>query len=723
VIIVVMGGVNLYALFQLRQLTAMSTEMASYHYPAVESAKRLLGSLYAQLNSEKKYLATKDAAFLTNFNEEVEEFQRSLQHLLGEESTSQGQGLLQEVSRLLQERLVLFHDGFRPAAGKASATLAGYESRRDALTDRMSSSIQSYIDLHEARVSVGVSESRASAVKAEAVTQQLVLVALVFGLGLAGIASYTILRPLRELQGHIKQIGQGKFGQPLQIAAPAELKDLVDTVNWMGVKLQELDDMKSEFLAHVSHELRTPMASIQEGTHLLLDEIPGPLTQEQRTTLRIMADSSRRLIHLISTILDLSKMEAGMMEYRIVPVDLKRIADISVNKVRLLADSKHVQLLVENVGERVWVKVDAPRIEQVLDNLLSNALKFSPEGGIVKLQMKPDQQAGVLEVSVSDTGPGIAADDLPHIFERFYQGRTKAKSAAAGSGLGLALAKKVVEAHGGRIWIESEAGKGTAVRFILRSAKQGREQEETGRMTRLIVQAVILSTILGGCTAWGPTSPNRPYFVLESTEAKTFQSLARKQDGILEKCSEIASCDHAYFTRALLGLYERREIAEKYFGKVIALDPKSQLAASSKAWMSLLQGYPAPASLSWLDTLFGAPAIASTNSALVKAADRLVRDLLEWEGNVQTVEYLQRELADRDHKIESLLKKDPGKVASDPALVQNLQKQLHDRDKKIEELSTQLEALKRIDQEMREKVRPIRPPSTVAPLPAPDTLP
>jgi hypothetical protein len=210
---------------------------------------------------------------------------------------------------------------------------------------------------------------------------------------------------------------------------------------------------------------------------------------------------------------------------------------------------------------------------------------------------------------------------------------------------------------------------------------------------------------------------------LESTEAKTFQSLARKQDGILEKCSEIGSCDHAYFTRALLGLYERREIAEKYFGKVIALDPKSQLAASSKAWISLLQGYPAPASLSWLDIFFGAPAIASTNSALVKATDRLVRDLLEWEGNVQTVEYLQRELADRDHKIESLLKKDPGKVASDPAVVQNLQKQLHDRDKKIEELSTQLEALKRIDQEMREKVRPIRPPSTVAPLPAPDTLP
>ena len=476
VIIAVMGGVNLYALLQLRQLTAMSTEMASYHYPAVESAKRLFGSLYAQLNSEKKYLATKDAAFLANFNEEVEEFQRSLQQVLSRESAPQGQQLLHETGRLLQERLVLFHDGVEQSAGKIP--VVGYESRRDAIMDRMSATIQGYVDLHEARVSVGVSESRASAVRAEAVTQQLVLVALVFGLGLAGVASYTMLRPLRQLQGHIKEIGQGKFGQPLEIKAPAELTDLVDTVNWMGGKLQELDDMKAEFLAHVSHELRTPMASIQEGTHLLLDEIPGPLTQEQRTTLRIMADSSRRLIHLISTILDLSKMEAGMMEYRIVPVDLKRVAGISINKVRLLADSKHIQLVFESAGERVWVKADAPRVEQVLDNLLSNALKYGPEGSIVKLHMRPDLHAGVLEIAVADSGPGIAAEDLPHIFERFYQGRTKAKNSSAGSGLGLALAKKVVEAHGGRIWIESEVGKGTTVRFILRLVKQGKVKGE-----------------------------------------------------------------------------------------------------------------------------------------------------------------------------------------------------------------------------------------------------
>src|SRR3989304_2087920 len=160
-------------------------------------------------------MATKDGTFLTNFNEEVEEFQRSLQHLRSQESSPQGLRLLQETGRLLQERLVLFHDEIQQVYDKTSATVPGYENRRDALMDRMSASIQSYVDLHEARVSVGVSESRASAAQAEAVTEQLVLVALVFGLGLAGIASYTILRPLRQLQGHIKKIGQGNFGTPL----------------------------------------------------------------------------------------------------------------------------------------------------------------------------------------------------------------------------------------------------------------------------------------------------------------------------------------------------------------------------------------------------------------------------------------------------------------------------------------------------------------------------
>lgn len=469
----VMAGVNLYALFQLRQLTALSANMVTLHYPAIESAKHLLTVLYAQLNSEKKYLVVRDATFLRHFDEEVEEFHRSLQTLEAQELTSKGNQLLKDIKRMQQERLTMLHEKLENKGSTSALPPGSYESRRDILMDHISATLQQFIEMHETGISVGVSRSRESSAQAEAVTEQLVLLALVFGITLAGFASYTILRPLRQLQSHIKQIGQGNFRTSLNIRAPSELRDLVDAVNRMGTKLQELDDMKEEFLAHVSHELRTPMASIQEGTHLLLDEIPGPLSQEQRTTLRIMADSSRRLITLISTILDLSKMNAGMMEYRIVPTDIKRVADMSVNKVQLLADAKHVQLLLEAPGQQVWVKADVFRIEQVLDNLLSNALKFSSEGGIVKVVMKPDPSVGTLEVSVTDGGPGIQPEDLPYIFERFYQGRTKAKQAAPGSGLGLALAKNVVEAHGGRIWIESEAKKGTTVRFTLLLLKPG----------------------------------------------------------------------------------------------------------------------------------------------------------------------------------------------------------------------------------------------------------
>lgn len=247
-------------------------------------------------------------------------------------------------------------------------------------------------------------------------------------------------------------------------------------------------------------------------------------------------------------------------------------------------------------------------------------------------------------------------------------------------------------------------------------------------MMWLVIQTTILLAVLGGCTTWPATPLHKPFFGLEQTESKWIQPLIRKQEAGLAKCSETGSCDHAYFIRALLGLYESREVAENYFGKVIAVAPKSQLAISSKVWIQLLQEHPAPASISWLDAVIGAPVIANTNASLSRAAERLVRDLLEREGVIhqfrsmkeddyQMVEVLQRELADRDRKLESLSKK------AESASVQGLQKQLAERDKKIEELSTQLEALKRIDQEMREKVRPIRPPSTTAPVLAPDTTP
>jgi hypothetical protein len=233
---------------------------------------------------------------------------------------------------------------------------------------------------------------------------------------------------------------------------------------------------------------------------------------------------------------------------------------------------------------------------------------------------------------------------------------------------------------------------------------------------------------LAGCAAWSSAPQfSQPYFVVEAGEAKSLHALAKKQEALFQKCAEHNSCDHVYFTRALLGLYESRDTATKYFEKVIAVAPKSQLASSSKLWVELLEHHAAPVQQSWFQSVISAPAVSESQAILAQASDRLVRDLLDREltiqqlralkeADAQSLEILQRELAERERKMDSVNgKKGAAKSQNEPGLVLNLQKQLADQDKKIEELTSQLEALKRIDQEMRDKVRPIRPPTTVAP--------
>jgi two-component system sensor histidine kinase GlrK len=296
--------------------------------------------------------------------------------------------------------------------------------------------------------------------------------ALVLGLGLAGIASYSILGPLRRVKAQIRRIGKGQFGGTISLAVPQELRDLVEQVNLMGDKLQKLDEMKSEFLANISHELRTPLTSIREGSQLLLDGIPGELTKDQRETLSIISDSSQRLNHLIGNLLDLSRMEADMVAYNFNPTDLNRLALRATEKVKFLADRKNIYMEIDLVPEKVKIQeVDGPRMEQVFENFLSNAIKFSPKGAKILIRSKPDSDNKGIHFIVEDTGPGILKEDLPHVFERFYQGKTPEGRAFVGSGIGLALAKRVIEDHGGTIWAESTFGKGTALHFILSPRK------------------------------------------------------------------------------------------------------------------------------------------------------------------------------------------------------------------------------------------------------------
>jgi signal transduction histidine kinase len=229
-------------------------------------------------------------------------------------------------------------------------------------------------------------------------------------------------------------------------------------------QLETASRHKSEFLANMSHELRTPLNAIIGFSEVLGERMFGELTEKQEEYLRDIHASGQHLLSLINDILDLSKIEAGRMDLELTDVYLAATLDNALTLVRERAGRRGIALNM-TLDERVQeIRADERKIRQVVLNLLSNAIKFTPDGG--RIDVRAVSSGGVVEVSVSDTGVGIAPEDQAVIFEEFRQVGTAAKK-VEGTGLGLALSRKFVELHGGRIWVESQAGVGSTFTFTI----------------------------------------------------------------------------------------------------------------------------------------------------------------------------------------------------------------------------------------------------------------
>ena len=234
-----------------------------------------------------------------------------------------------------------------------------------------------------------------------------------------------------------------------------------------SAQLEAASRHKSEFLANMSHELRTPLNAIIGFSEILAEKMFGDINEKQTEYLQDILESGRHLLSLINDILDLSKIEAGRMELEVSDFDLPNAIDNALILVRERANRRGITL-AHSVDERLGtIRGDERKVKQVLLNLLSNALKFTPEGG--RIDVGAGGHDGVAEIAVTDTGVGIAPEDQEAVFEEFRQVGTADKK-VEGTGLGLALSRKFIELHGGRIWVESEVGKGSTFRFTLPSA-------------------------------------------------------------------------------------------------------------------------------------------------------------------------------------------------------------------------------------------------------------
>jgi signal transduction histidine kinase len=245
-------------------------------------------------------------------------------------------------------------------------------------------------------------------------------------------------------------------------AARAEAESVQRLLAEQNERLRELDGLKDEFVSLVSHELRTPLTSIRGYLEILLAD--GVLGDEHRRYLGIVDRNSERLLHLISDLLFLAQVDAGKLDFELGPVDLEEIVEECVETSLPTAGAKGIALTART--ERVpKLQGDRARLVQVLDNLVSNALKFTPSGGRVEVRLQAVDGAAVVEIE--DTGLGLAEDEQDKLFERFFRSSRAAENAIPGTGLGLAIAKAIVERHGGRIELDSTLNVGTTVRVEL----------------------------------------------------------------------------------------------------------------------------------------------------------------------------------------------------------------------------------------------------------------
>jgi signal transduction histidine kinase/DNA-binding NarL/FixJ family response regulator len=266
-----------------------------------------------------------------------------------------------------------------------------------------------------------------------------------------GLAVFTVNRALYTEETN----------QTLRIAA-RELEPIL----LANFQAEALEKLKADFTAMIVHDLRAPLTAIMSGAAILEDGLVGPVTDEQKNWLLKISTGSRNLLNLINDFLDLSKIEAGRLELVKAEIDLAQLIRASLDDYTVLAREKKISLSARIEQPLSPLTADPGRLGQVFTNLISNAIKFTAEGGAIELGAAPSS-ASEIKVWVKDSGVGIPAHEIGNLFEKYRQTQSGKTSKHKGTGLGLVICKMIVESHGGKIWAESEAGKGTTFFFAL----------------------------------------------------------------------------------------------------------------------------------------------------------------------------------------------------------------------------------------------------------------
>jgi two-component system, NtrC family, sensor histidine kinase GlrK len=440
----VYGGV------QLRQLSRTSDVLVRDSITLTQHTQRQFQDIALMERQANLYSVTSDTRYAAAFNAYYATFTRTLDSIAAYVPSSHIEPVRLTGSEAAS--LVRGTDG----QFLTTATVNQRFSRLSRAADNLAEKARLGIDAR-----LGQVERQASA------TQQRllwVLMALVpAALAVAGIFWYYVLRPLRAIDRAISDLGRGAFSHEIAISGPADLAALGRQLEWLRTRLLDIALERNRFLRHMSHELKTPLANIREGTDLLLDGAVGPIDDNQREVAAILRENALRLQQLIENLLSYSAWKARASSVELTSFRLGSLVGTVIDSQRLAMAARNISLDM-HVAD-LHLMADRAKLKLVLENLLSNALKFTPRGGTIHLHAYTDGQTTVIDFA--DTGPGIAPEERDKVFDAFYSGNAPHGGPLKGTGIGLSVVREFVEAHGGTVAIITGEYPGAHLRIRL----------------------------------------------------------------------------------------------------------------------------------------------------------------------------------------------------------------------------------------------------------------
>jgi two-component system sensor histidine kinase GlrK len=428
----------IWALVNLDRLAEQSEELVNNGRTAAENNRRLTEQVGSLDRHAQQYKVLRNSDGLQLVQQDVVALERVLNDMRPLTELADATPKLQSIATHAR-RVVITLQKPDASAADMQAAIDEIGPMRLLVTD-LTNTLTRYVDhmLNDLQESTRKAQQVSAWQVAALVPGTLVLVLFFILL---------VAKPIRQLDNAISQLGQSGFAKPIEVKGPTDLQRLGRQLEWLRLRLLELAQEKNRFLRHMSHELKTPLANIREGTELLLDGTVGQLDSPQREVTDILRMNGLKLQQLIENLLSFSAWQTKTEVLTLSDFPMHDLV-ISVAKAQRLAlKAANIQLKLDI--DELTVNADREKIRTVLDKLLSNAIKFTPRGGLITVRAFATKRGFVLEFG--DTGPGIPDDESPRIFEAFFQGRREQGGQVAGTGIGLSVVLECIQAHEGTV--------------------------------------------------------------------------------------------------------------------------------------------------------------------------------------------------------------------------------------------------------------------------------